>query len=545
MLGSKIHDTDSTQTILYGDSDIGELKNKADGTVTEEDLKTVLKRYNLRDGLITLGKASNFVLNAKGEGAIGRAAFRDPKTGAFITQFGLAYLANALITSGANDYKKKLIGNQQNLLLLSNIYSNSLVFPEIKRDDTIPFTKKDLTSLMVRMYAEQFEYQFNSVLLIARTIVIFTEIANKVAPKKFESFETVFENETTLTFEEYFYLSMAVWACAQQTATFRKESLTGAQIASMQTVLTDEKVTSFLKILSTDYNGFRAEDQKANAILDPLFTKFRFNPLLVYPIIKADRPEIDPYIIPNTLAFVKKAFGGLYWWFHRHFEASGNQLDFRNYYGELFEQYVGQVLKQMYGEVNVHPEIPYKNGKFIDWYVEKDDKVYLFEVKAKQFSLTVLQTGNIELIHKEVKEKLLKAVKQVYERISEIDSYQELKQFKGKKIIPIIVFLDIPLVSSGVYKKIIYKDLVALETEARYRGISQFDYHFLNVEELEDFVYVSEITPIEDIFETIKVDQSKGFTSEVFRLIGNKKNKKNLIDRKFAEFGKEFGVGEN
>jgi len=150
-------------------------------------------------------------------------------------------------------------------------------------------------------------------------------------------------------------------------------------------------------------------------------------------------------------------------------DQKGTEISF-----QIFEEYVGLILKDAYGENEVRPEIPYKKGKFIDWYVEKDDKVYLFEVKAKQFSLTILQTGNIELIQKEVKEKIFKAVKQVYDRISEINSYEELKQFRGKKIIPIIIFLDIPFVSSDGYKKIINKDLTALEAEEKYKDISPY-----------------------------------------------------------------------
>ena len=74
-----------------------------------------------------------------------------------------------------NDYKSKQIGNRQNLLTLLNIYSNDLVIPESQRDGA-PFTHKDMMSTMVRMHAEQFEYQFDYLNFIARNIVIFTEI---------------------------------------------------------------------------------------------------------------------------------------------------------------------------------------------------------------------------------------------------------------------------------------------------------------------------------------------------------------------------------
>ena len=529
MHGLNVHDTDPPLMSLCGDSDIGELKNKAEGTVTEEELKAVLKRYNLRDGLIVLGKASNFVNNYKGEGAIGRAAFRDPKTGVFVTQFGLAYLANALITSGANDYKAKHLGNQQNILLLSNIYSNCLVSPEIKKDKNAPVQKKDLTSMLVRMYAEQFEYQFNAVLLIARTIVIYSDLVNKVLPSRFEKFTTIFERETRLTIEEYFFLSVAAWACVQKTATFRKEALTEARIPSMQSVLTDEKVSSFLNILTADYKTFRAEDQKANTSLDSVFTKFRFNPLLLYPIIKADRIEIDPYIVPNTLAFAKKAFGGLYWWFHRYFKAKGIWHDFRNYYGELFEQYVGLILRKMYGEVNVHPEITYKTGKFIDWWVERDGKIYLFEAKAYQFALTTKQTGDLDILIKEVKSKIVQTIEQVYRRIQDIPKYNELAVFRGKQLIPVIIFMEIPLASGNLYKEIVDEELEKLE-QSGLKGVKNAKIHFLNIEELELYGGAVDKISLEEAFSRYEHNTKDGFLSVIGKEVGKPLMNKYLGD---------------
>lgn len=512
MFGSNIRDTDPPQVGLSGDRDIGELSNKPEGTVSEKELRDVLSSYNLRDGLIVFGRASNYVQNAKGEEAIGRGAIRDPRTGVIVSQFGLAYLANALIMSGTNDYKKKIIGKDQNLLLLSQIYNNCLVFPEIQKEDSAPFTKKDFMSLMVRMNSEQFEYQFNAVLLVARTILIFTDIIDLVKTTRFEPLDTIFKRETNLTFEEYLYLVIAVWAATQKTATFRKEALTQAQIPSMQEVLTDEKVSDFLKILSTDYSTFRSEDDKVNSGLDPIFTKFRFNPLLIYPIIKTDQSAIDPYVIPNTVAFVKRAFGGLYWWFHRYFETLGNWHDFRNYYGEVFEQYVGKILKQMYGEKNVHPEIIYKNGKFIDWWIEKDSKIYLFEVKAYQFALPTKQTGGIELLINEVRKKIVQTIEQVYKRVQDIESYSELSIFRQKKIIPTVVFMEIPLASVNLYKEIIEEELIRLE-ESGMKGIRDMKIHFLNVEELELYSDAVDKIPLEEVFDRYENNPAEGFLS--------------------------------
>jgi len=539
MVDNLIMSSQFPKNILCGDSDISELKNRPEGTITENELKEVLRRYNLRDGLILLGRVSVRAFNDKSENAIGKASVRDPATGIFITQFALAYLANTLITSGANDYKSKQISNKENLLILLNIYSNCLIFSEIKRNEAETVTKKDVASTMIRLYGEQLEYQFDFMQFVSRTLVIFMDIIDTVPPGRFEPLNAIFERETGLTFRDYFILVLGVWAVSQQTGTFRKEALTEAQIPSMCSIFTDEKVSNLLKILSIDYKRFREEDELANENLEPVFTKTRFNPLIVYPIIKTDSSSGDPYVIPNTLAFLKKGYGGLYWWFHRYFENNGKQQDFRNYFGEVFEQYVGRILKNTYGENEVHPEISYPKGKFIDWWVERNKTIYIFEVKAYQFSLPTKQTGDIELVAKEVKSKIVKSIKQVYKRLSEIDSYEELAIFRNKKIVPVVVFMEIPLVSGHIYKELIEEELCAIEQEDKnMMGITGAKIHFVNIEELEYYADAVDKIPIEEVFAKYEDDIKEGFISILYKELG-RSPKNEYLSKVYNDFWRE------
>jgi len=508
-----------TKRVLIADNAINKLRKKPEGTVTEAELKEALRRYNLCDGLINLGQLSIKVFNDNSKNRISKTAVREPTTGIFITQFALAYLANILIISGANDFKSKHIGNKDNWLALLNIYSNGLVFLEMKSNDKIQFTDKDMASLFVRMSSEQLEYQFDHVHIISRTLIIFTKIVKEVIPDKFDELEVIFKKENGLTFEEYFALAMAVLAASQKTPTFRKEVLTKAKIPSIQEVLTDSKVGSFLDMLAIDYKRFRQEDKAANVNLQPIFTKTRFNPLIFYPIIKTDKKMTDPYVIPNTIAYLRRAYGGLYWWFHRYFEAIGMQLDFRNYYGKVFENYVGHMLKSIYGGNNVHPEIIYPQGKFIDWWVENNSTIYLFEAKAYQFALPTKQTGDIKLLENEVKSKIIKAIKQVYKRVLDIDQYNELAIFRNKKIIPIVVFMEIPLVSAHLYKKLLDEELQKLEDDGLV-NIKNQKIHFINIEELELYGEAVHKILIEDVFAKYENDIKEGFLSIVQKELG-------------------------
>jgi hypothetical protein len=117
--------TSATQEVIQVNYDIHTLMNKAEGTITEDEFLAILKRYSLRQGLIAIGQVSSALFSSKSENKISQGGYRDPVTGAFVTQFSLAYLANALLVSGANDYKyKKLITQRKNFIALNNIYSN-------------------------------------------------------------------------------------------------------------------------------------------------------------------------------------------------------------------------------------------------------------------------------------------------------------------------------------------------------------------------------------------------------------------------------------
>ena len=55
----------------------------------------------------------------------------------------------------------------------------------------------------------------------------------------------------------------------------------------------------------------------------------------------------------------------------------------------FFRNMSGSLLKSFYGDNSVKSEFIYGKDKrrFIDWYIIKKNKIYLFEIKANQFHL--------------------------------------------------------------------------------------------------------------------------------------------------------------
>jgi hypothetical protein len=522
---------------LIAEADIIELHHKK-GIATEEDFKEVLRRYNLRDGLITLGQISNLLFDIKKQR---NEPYCDPNTGVIITQFALAYLANILLISGANDYKSKYISQKDNLLTLCNSYSNCLIDHILIKNEEL-VNQDDLRSFMIRIHSEQIEYQFSPAYMISRTVIMFNEIAQNIQPNKFESLSKIFEKETGLSLFDYLYLCFIIFAASHKTATFSIRSIVAGNIPQLKDLLVEEKVTKILNILKADYKTFRVEDTIQNKNLNPIFTKTRFNPLLIYPIIETDAKHSgDPYVIPNVIAFLRKSFGGLYWWFHRYFETQGRQQDFHNYFGYIFQEYVGKILKNIYGENTVQGEIIYGNNlKFIDWWVEKGNKIYLFEAKANQFRLLSKQTGDRKIIIKnEIETKVVDAISQVYKRIQDIPKYEELKKFQGKQIIPIIVFMDMPFISTPLYAPWIKEALMKQEKKMQITGLANYQIFLMDIEELELYDECADIIGLDDIFLKLRDNIEEGFLSILSKIKG-KALRNRYLDMVYKTLGEEI-----
>lgn len=530
----KKHTTRKMVTISC-DTNIGKLNIRPEGSVSEEELKSVLGRYNLRDGLITLGKASQYIFNSSDPNNIGIVAHREPQTGIILTQFALGYLANLLLISGANDYKSKYLSKNDNWLILCNIYNNSLMQPELS--ETYKITDEDkFRSFMIRLHSEQMEYQFLPIYMMARTIVIFNDLINQVVPVRFENLSIIFEKKTGLKIHDYLRIAAAVGAGSKKTATFSIPMFSNANIPILADVLVKEKINEFLNILRADYETIKNEDRTFNQNLNPIFTKTRFNPLSVYPIIETDAKHLgDPFVVPNISAYIRKAFGGIYWFFHRYFEDKGQQQEFRNYFGYVFQEYVGLILKGIYGEQNVHAELDYPKGKFVDWWVERGDKIYLFEAKANQFALLSKQTGDKELIVKREIKKIADAIAQVFKKVHDIPKYNEFSQFSSKKVLPCIIFMDIPFVSSSLYESWIKEALEKMEKEKNLKGLKDFHIFLINIEELELFDEIISKIELEDVFSILKNDSSGGFLSVIEKIKGSKLRNR-FLDQTFKVF---------
>lgn len=501
--------------ILYVDNPISELlsKTQATASASEDDVKNILRRYPTRDVLITLAKASFELLNnTKLRGRINACLYQDEEKGVMVSQFALAYLSNLSLISGSNDFKNAVFYSRDNFLGMCQVYNNCvrtvLDKEELKREGMAPF--------MIRMYTEQIEYQVAGHDIFARTFMIYLEIAPKIDAKSFKDLDSAHMDGTGLSINDFLWLSFGFFAISFQTLTFGVDNLKNSDIPKLKEVFTEEKIKRFLKLMSLTYNEFRELDSEKNKNLNPEYTKTRFNPLIQYPVIEfQNKSGLNPYIIANIITYLRRSFNGLFWWFDNYFMDKGEKerQDYRIYFGHVFQEYVGQVLGVIYGK-NVKPEFKYGTKKksifFTDWWVDLEEKVYLFEAKANQFNLNNRQTCDVARFKAEEIPKLSKSVIQLFKICRDIESeeFPELKQFLGKKIVPVVVFYDMPFVSEkNLYGNWLREKLIEEEgNNPKLKGISEFCVHMLNIDQLEAFESIKDDADLEDVF--IKNDNS-------------------------------------
>jgi hypothetical protein len=498
--------------------------------VTEAEFKDAINGYNLKEGLFLLAALSRNIFHQEVKAPytrIGISIIRH-SAGIFLTQFAIEYLVNIFLISGANDFKKGSFNEKDNFLCLFDIYSNSLIIPKSE--------KRDTAEILVPISFEQFRSQRPAKDIFARQLAIFEIAIREMASVTLGDIGEVFLESTGLTMLEAISLSFGVFSVIVANILFKKETFTQAAIASWKDLLTEKKVNAFLNLYSCTYAQFREEDIMLNRNLKPDNTRTRFNPLWKRPIL---RMSDDTFLVPSVTAYSTASFYGLFWWFDDYYSGKSKKMgqNFRIFFGSVFEKYVGIILRDLYGESNVSGQITYGPKKaqidFTDWTVLHKNKMYLFEAKAYQFALETLQTGNPDNIQKEVVNKFVGAIIQVFKRVQDISKYPELSHLRGREVIPIIVVYDIPFISQSIYDVRIRKALSDLDNSLS--GIKDFKFYFMAVESLEEFYYCVDEVDIEVLLEIVKSDSTTSFDVEVKKRIQDR-SRQNYLDRVFEEY---------
>lgn len=220
---------------------------------------------------------------------------------------------------------------------------------------------------------------------------------------------------------------------------------------------------------------------------DPRFAIYNFNPLFMRPLVRPWRQkkhvalDDDRMVAPlPDLVALKNSVGIFYEMFNHY------GVDFSNYFGFIFEAYVGRILQhtsassRLLSEDDLRQHYPSDKGKVPDWVIIEGETAILIECKATRFSRAALATGSETAVND--------SLKQVLKGFRQLDNFRQaclakksgLEALHGCKIFrPVLVTLEpLYLINSLFFREY-------LEGELATSGVTNLPWYILSVDELE------------------------------------------------------------
>lgn len=179
----------------------------------------------------------------------------------------------------------------------------------------------------------------------------------------------------------------------------------------------------------------------------------------------------------------KKSTIGIYYELSEKYAGDRGKNPFREAFGHVFQEYVGQVLKEYFHSWNVNEEITYRKNKSkhqsVDWLVWKGKKAILIEAKQNALGYNAKYSGELNSIRSDISRNIGKAFSQLETTIREIME-QNLKEFQF--LSNVTKFESVVVLFDSLYnaRAIVDSSLVSSEYDNFHShhiiGISDFEY---------------------------------------------------------------------
>lgn len=427
----------------------------------------------------------------------------------------LLLIVHFFIMSGANKYGKKTLTpySKVNLMYLSDIVQ------ELQHCD-FEINEGTLLNHMCMYYKEQLLYQENFRENLCHNYLIYKE---KYAQK--------IKDITGLDYDTYFRTSLVLTILSSRILepSFNKKRIEEVLADFPEEYCTTASLIKLLDFLSTNIKNYKSQ-QALSKYKDLIFLQNK-------PVIKEFVFNQETYFIPLPFLFLDKLFSGLYY----TLQDSYNKITaFRNEFGVVFEDYVGKIVKRDLDDYKIlsDKDLPYvKNrsqSKFVDWVVYNDNIAYLIEVKASMLPLSNIYNTNINDF---IERHIIKDYNQMISHLKDVNKFKEFEFLRDKKIIPIIIYKDIPLLNTCLFKNAVIKYIEQTSNDTDLIDIVTNDKIYLfNIADFQLF-WINKMNI--QIFEIFEILESNG--GESIRSIIEKHSESNfhieqwsdIVDRMF------------
>jgi hypothetical protein len=375
----------------------------------------------------------------------------------------------------------------RHLVNLSNKYylADPITFDKDLHDE---FRDSNPVFMMLRLVSSQFPFEPGLFSEFSRPALLFHEI-----PKQLQGlpdipqfdFENKFQAITGVSVLDFITTGFVISSASRGNFTvsqdyFKKTRKQGINIPS------DQILKAILNLLVADkLRLIELYERRKNK--DRRFKMYDFNPLLSYPIIRPcqnkqfSTPDKDFIHAPVPELVASRISTGIFYQMYNAYATN-----FSEYFGFIFERYVGLVLEkcllseQLLSESDIRTFYPSSKGKVPDWIMIDGSTAIFLECKATRFSRAAQAIASEDTVNDSLAQ-VKKGLKQLASFISacqakvpELQRFHHCSMFK-----PIIVSLEpLYLINSSFFREYI-DTLLAAE------GVTGLDWQILSIDELE------------------------------------------------------------
>lgn len=295
-------------------------------------------------------------------------------------------------------------------------------------------TKAGGIMTLVRTLYEQAPYQENLQYLIPRHIILYLE--SNPERSSFD-LDGAFRRATDLTVKEFMIIGFAFCSAALAYHSFERGFVEKTQVEPLKPYVDPEKVDAFLAVAGADFESFRnlrLEEEK----VAPGFGCYTFNPLLSRPVLELPNGLL---CVPVPRLLIYRITRGIYYDLMRaHSQPQGNP--FLDWFGLAFEQYIGTLLRDVFGGDNVYSERHYgkpeKHGP--DWVVILGDRALVLECRSGRLPQKVRSQADRAEVLEMIKRNIVDPAQKLPGKVS--DLYKGLTSIPTDKVrsyVPAIV----------------------------------------------------------------------------------------------------------
>ncbi len=374
------------------------------------NIKDIVKRIRKFDRLNLLANISRIAAKLDNEPGRSKRLTRIDRVGPFeyprhiyVSSHGLASLTRLVLAHG-NEWARGPSSTDDIILLENQVSNLPSYFTTDEQGELRP------EHLFFQLAKQQFQFQTGGGNYdLGRSIILFKDIPKILRSEDVPApdLEGIFMQITGMSIGQFMWAGFLVWArckngVAVPLATFNDliENINDKWQGPENERPTLDSIRGFLEFVSLDFAGFaaqmgdlRLQDERSIAV--------DFQPLLEFPIV---RTPGDEYIVPIPKLLFDRFTNGLFHDFARGMPGSGQGNQFRTYFGQLLERYVGLQLAMVFDSELLFSERNYgKDGKSTpDWVVNDPGQPLAIECRSSTFTLETQKNPDVERISRDL-----------------------------------------------------------------------------------------------------------------------------------------------